>query len=176
MIATYGNIGPGLLNGGQFTPDPDCLSAAASTTFTPGSVASAFERIPLPHLTSIAQPAGKTLVNFDTVFHVDAEPLTRSLILLGQHVELKIVPSSFRWTFGDGEISTTTKPGAAYPTKDVVHRYQHVGSVQHHVEVTWTARWSLNGGAFQDVPGSVTTTGPETELRIVEATPNLSGG
>jgi len=156
-----------------------CIPNAASEsepTVTAATVASAFERIPLPNLTSIAQPADKTLVNFDTVFHAIAEPLTRSLTLLGQHVELKIAPNRFLWVFGDGETLTTQTPGAAYPVKDVLHRYQRTGSVQHHVEVTWTARWSLNGGAFQDVPGRVTTTGPQSGLRIVEATPNLSGG
>ena len=149
---------------------------AAAPQVTPALVARAFQRIPLPALRAITQPADKTLVNFDTIFHVDATPLHRTLTLLGQRVELAIKPSTYRWVHGDGTTSVTHTPGAAYPAKDVVHRYQqaHV-TVRQHVEIVWTARWSLNGGAYQDVDGTVTTVGPATALRVAEATPVLSG-
>jgi hypothetical protein len=139
-------------------------------------VARAFQRIPLPTLRALTQPADKTLVNFDTIFYVQAEPLHRTLNLLGQRVELAITPATFRWVHGDGTTAVTHTPGAAYPAKDVVYRYQkaHV-TVAQHVEIVWTARWSLNGGPFQDVDGTVTTVGPETPLRVAEATPALSG-
>ena len=143
---------------------------------TPELVARAFQRIPLPSLRAKTQPEGKTLINFDTIFYVDAQPLHRTLNLLGQRVELEITPSTFRWVHGDGTTAVTQTAGAAYPAKDIVYRYQqaHV-TVRHHVEIVWTARWSLNGGAYQDVPGTVTTVGPETALRVAEATPALSG-
>jgi hypothetical protein len=148
----------------------------AAATVTPAMVARAFQRIPLPALRAITQPADKTLINFDTIFRVEATPLHRTLNLLGQRVELAITPSTFRWVHGDGTTAVTDTPGAAYPAKEVVYRYQqaHV-TVMHHVEIVWTARWSLNGGPFQDVDGTVTTIGPDTALRIAEATPALSG-
>jgi hypothetical protein len=167
------------LKNGQWVPlEIFCLTAPpdASPQVTPDLVARAFQRIPLPKLRSLTQPEGKTLVNFDTIFHVDAQTLTRQLTLLGQRVELRIKPSSFRWVHGDGTTAVTTTPGAAYPSKQVVHRYQqaHV-TVSHHVEVVWTAEWRLNGGGWQPVPGSVTTVGPETQLTVAEAVPALSG-
>jgi len=139
-------------------------------------VLQAFQRIPLPHLRSVTQPDEKTLVNFDTIFYVQAAPLHRTLTLLGQRVELAITPATYRWVHGDGTTSVTHTPGAAYPAKTVVYRYQraHV-TVRQHVEIVWTARWSLNGGPYQDVDGTVTTVGPATALRIAEATPALSG-
>jgi hypothetical protein len=143
---------------------------------TPDLVARAFQRIPLPALRAQTQPADKTLINFDTIFYVEAEPLHRTLNLLGQRVQLEITPSTFRWVHGDGTTTETHTPGAAYPAKDVVYRYQqaHV-TVRHHVEIVWTARWSLNGGAYQPVAGTVTTVGPDTPLTVAEATPALSG-
>jgi hypothetical protein len=155
---------------------PDPVDVTAQPQVTPALVARAFQRIPLPRLRAVTQPADKTLVNFDTIFYVQAEPLRRTLTLLGQRVELAITPSTFRWVHGDGTTAVTHTPGAAYPAKDIVHRYQqaHV-VVRQHVEIVWTARWRLNGGAFQDVPGTVTTVGPDTPLRIAEATPALSG-
>ena len=62
---------------------------------TPGMVLAAFRRIPLPLLRSHSQPANKTLINFDTIFFTQAEPLTRQLTLLGQRVRLEIKPSRF---------------------------------------------------------------------------------
>jgi hypothetical protein len=170
----------GLHNGqweslGQFCRN-DTPGAVNPPQVTPADVARAFQRIPLPALRAKTQPADKTLINFDTIFYVEAAPLHRTLTLLGQRVELEITPSTFRWVHGDGTTAETTTPGAAYPAKVVVYRYQqaHV-TVQHHVEVMWTARWSLNGGPYQDVAGTVTTVGPDTPLRVAEATPALSG-
>lgn len=148
----------------------------ATPTVTPALVARAFQRIPLPELRAITQPEDKTLINFDTIFRVDAQPLQRTLTLLGQRVELAITPSTFRWVHGDGTTAVTRTPGAAYPAKDVVHRYQQADvTVQHHVEIVRTARWRLNGGAYQDVDGTVTTVGPATPLEVAEAVPALSG-
>ncbi|RNM16341.1 hypothetical protein [Nocardioides pocheonensis] len=149
---------------------------AAQPQVTPADVARAFQRIPLPALRAKTQPADKTLINFDTIFYVEATPLHRTLTLLGQRVDLEITPATFRWVHGDGTTTETTTPGAAYPAKDVLYRYQqaHV-TVQHHVEIVWTARWSLNGGPYQDVAGTVTTVGPDTPLQVAEATPALSG-
>ena len=136
----------------------------------------AFRRIPLPSLRSQSQPDDKTLINFDTIFFTRAEPLTRQLTLLGQRVRLEITPSRFEWVHGDGTTATTTTPGAPYPAKDIVHRYADAHrTVAHRVVVTWSAEYSLNGGALQPVNGTVTTTGPATPLRVAEASPALSG-
>lgn len=167
----------GFRDGEWFPLQSACRGGSNSPTITPSTVATAFRRIPLPELHSITQPATKTLVNFDTIFYVEAETFDRSIRLLGQDVDLTITPSRFRWTFGDGTEQVTTTPGHAYPATTLTHRYQraHV-TVEHQVEVTWTATWRVNNGPWQDVPGSVTITGPSTRLRIAEAVPLLSGG
>ena len=149
---------------------------APTQQLTAAMVARAFQHVPLPGLETHVQPRDKTLVNFDTIFYTDAQPLKRTLTLLGQRVTLQITPSSFTWTYGDGSVATTSGPGAPYPSKEVTHRYPHAHTtVAAHVAVTWTARYSVNGGALQPVDGTVTTTGPDTALRIAEAVPALSG-
>ena len=157
-------------------PPAAVAAAAAPPQVTDAMVLAAFRRIPVPELRSISQPDDTTLVNFDTIFHVQADGFTETVTLLGQRVRLEIEPSSFRWEHGDGTSATTSTPGAAYPSKEVVHRYQdaHV-TVRHRVVVTWTAQWSLNGGPLRPVSGTVTTTGPTTALRVAEAVPALSG-
>ena len=170
----------GLHNGdweslGQYCRD-DITGMTSPAQVSPALVARAFQSIPLPALRAVTQPAGKTLINFDTIFYVQAGALHRTLTLLGQRVELAITPSTFRWVHGDGTTAVTHTAGAAYPAKEVVYRYQqaHV-TVMQHVEIVWTATWSLNGGPSQDVDGTVTTVGPATALRVAEAIPALSG-
>jgi hypothetical protein len=159
---------------GSTAPAP--VGAPPAPVVTPAMVLQAFKRVPVPSYRAHTQPAGKTLVNFDTIFYTDAQPLTRNVVLLGQNVRLEIKPSTFTWVHGDGTTATTSTPGAAYPAKDIVYRYAHAHrTVQEHVEIVWTAQYSLNGGPLQDVAGTVTTIGPATPLRIAEATPALSG-
>ncbi|GAB3250790.1 hypothetical protein GCM10027425_08370 [Alteromonas gracilis] len=158
-------------------PDPAAPAAApAPPQITQAMVRRAFEQVPVPELSSQTQPVDKTLVNFDTIFYVDAQPMTETVTLLGQQVTLFIEPSTYRWDHGDGSEVTTYSPGAAYPSKEIVHRYMNAReTVRHQVSIDWTATYSVNGGPAQPVPGTVTTVGPETPLRISEAAPALSG-
>jgi hypothetical protein len=143
---------------------------------TPGHVLSALRRIGLPRLETHVQPEATTLVNFDTIFHTEPEPVALSLTILGQGVEVVATPSRYHWVFGDGASATTDSPGSPYPDKTVVHRYSDARVTVHpHVEVTYTARFRVSGGAWQDIAETVTTVGPDTSLRIAEATPLLSG-
>ncbi len=155
---------------------PPAAPAAALPRITAGLVLRAFQRIPVPHLRSQTQPDDKTLVNFDTIFYVDAAQFQRTVTLLGRRVTLEITPSTFLWRHGDGTSTSTSNPGARYPSKDVVYRYQKAHrTVAHSVMIVWTARYRVGDGAWQPVPGTVTTTGPTTDLRIAEATPVLTG-
>jgi hypothetical protein len=143
---------------------------------TPGLVLNAIRRIGLPAVTAHTQPAGKTLVNFETIFYAQPETFTRTLTLLGQRVDVEATPSQYVWHHGDGTSAATTSPGAPYPAKDIVYEYTdaHI-TVQASVDVTYMARFRVSGGAWQAIPDTVTIAGPPTDLRISEATAVLSG-
>ena len=176
QVAAGGETPLGFVCSGNGAPPAVAAAAPLPPQVTDAMVLAAFRRVPVPELRSQSQPGDKTLVNFDTIFFTEAEPLTRTVTILGQSVRLEIEPSSFTWEHGDGTSTTTRGPGAPYPAKDVVHRYAdaHV-TVQHRVVVTWSAQWSLNNGPLQPVAGTVTTAGPATPLRVAEASPSLSG-
>ena len=143
---------------------------------TPGMVAAALTRVPLPAAALKVQPAnGRTLVNFETNFYTELQPLDRTITLLGQQVALHIVPSQFGWRFGDGGSLTTAEPGSPYPQLDVTHSYLKKGRVAPSVDTTYTAQFSVNGGPWQEVPGSVTIAGEPVELEVLTATPTLVG-
>lgn len=143
---------------------------------TPGLVAAALRAIPLPpSALQVQPPNGRTLVNFDTNFFTATREFDRTVVLLGQRVELHIVPSSFTWQFGDGESATTSDPGAPYPELDVTHTYLQKGLVGPSVDTTYTAQFRVGGGPWRDVPGSVTIAGAPVDLQVLTATPTLVG-
>ncbi len=116
--ADVGACGAALaLNPAACAPPPPPAPAAppAAPALTAGRVLQAFQRIPLPHLRSVTQPDEKTLVNFDTIFYVDADQFQRTLTLLGRHVTLAITPSTFTWHHGDGTTRRHERPGRAVP-------------------------------------------------------------
>ena len=145
-------------------------------TVTPAMVLSELRRVGLPALEVAVQPAGRTLVNLDTIFHTQPRPVDVDLTILGQAVEVEATPASYVWSFGDGASLTTQTPGAAYPSRDVVHRYTDAGvTVRPAVSVVYGARFRVGGGAWQAVNGTVTIPGPAQGLEVAEAKPVLSG-
>jgi hypothetical protein len=143
---------------------------------TPALVLQALRQIGLPSVEARTQPEGKTLVNFDTIFYTEPPTFTRTITLLGQRVDVRATPARYTWDHGDGTTAATTTPGRPYPAKDVTHQYARAHqTVQASVDVTYSARFRVNGGAWQDIPDTVTIAGPPTPLRITEATPVLSG-
>ncbi|WP_336560953.1 MULTISPECIES: hypothetical protein [unclassified Nocardioides] len=149
---------------------------AAPPQITNAMVARAFKRIPLPASTLVVQPpGGETLVNFATNFYTEAAPFERSVTLVGQRVDLRIRPSGFGWSFGDGTATRTTTPGAAYPALDVTHEYARAGRVGPSVDTTYSADFRVNGGPWEPVVGTVTMTGAPVALQVRTASPTLVG-
>jgi hypothetical protein len=139
-------------------------------------VLNALREIGLPALRAHTQPEDKTLVNFATIFYARPHSFVRTITLLGQQVHVEATPTSYAWHYGDGSSTTTSTPGAPYPAKDITHNYAdaHV-TVQTSVDVTYSARFQVGGGGWQDIPETVTIAGPASALRISEATALLSG-
>lgn len=134
------------------------------------------QRVGLPSLEVRVQPAERTLVNFDTNFYAEPEAFERQLTLLGQGVEVRAEPVEFAWSFGDGTTDATESPGAPYPDLEVTHAYTDADvTVEPSVAVTYTAEFRVGAGEWQQIPETVTISGPPVSLRVVEATPVLSG-
>lgn len=171
------NAGWALLGSQCFGRPPTAADLPApQPTVTPALVLNAIKQIGLPSLEAETQPSDKTLVNFETIFYTEPQEFTRTVTLLGQSVDIEATPSEYTWDHGDGTTLTTSTPGAPYPSKEITHSYTdaHV-TVAPRVDVTYTARFRVNGGGWQDIDETVTIAGPPTALRISEATALLSG-
>ena len=150
--------------------------AAAPPQVTPGMVLTAMRSVGLPSLRAITQPRTKTLVNFPTNFYTQPRAFAATVTLLGQSVLIRATPVSFTWHYGDGTTTSSTTPGAPYPTLDITHKYTDAHLTVHpSVDVTYTGRFQVAGGPSRAIPGTVTIPGPTVPLRIAEAVPVLSG-
>jgi hypothetical protein len=173
-FTTYVTEGGVVVNGGDNCPTSEAVAALPNVT--PGLVLSALRRIGLPESDlQIQPPGGRTLVNFDTNFYTDNAEFTRTVTLLGRHVELRIWPARFGWRFGDGASRWSESPGAAYPDLEITHRYRSKGRVAPSVDTTYAAQFRVEGGPWRDVAGTVTIPGRPEGLRVVTARPVLVG-
>ncbi len=134
-----------------------CASAA---DVTPGSVLSAFRRLPLAPSPLVVQPdRGWVLVNKPTVVYADGGPQTLTTTILGTAVTIAATPTSYAWDFGDGATLTTTDPGSPWPAGTLTHTYAKVGGHSLTLTTTWSATYTVAGDpAVRDVPGTATTT------------------
>jgi hypothetical protein len=144
---------------------------------TPGQVLEAMRRLKWPASPLIVQPPdGLTLVNFDTNFYTTGtSPVTRTVTLLGQRITIEATPSEYHWSFGDERSLDTIHPGAAYPALDITHNYLRIGTYAVSLDTTYSGRYRVGNGPWQDIPGTVTVQGTPETLRAIEATPKLVG-
>lgn len=142
---------------------------------TPGEILTAVKTIGLPSLKINIQPGEETLVNLDTIFFARPQPFQRSVTLLGYEIDLVADPVGYTWQHGDGTSHTTSKPGGAYPSKDVTYRYQQSADNLHpSVDVTYAVRYRVDGGGWQNLGQTLRATGPAGDLDVREATPVLA--
>jgi hypothetical protein len=143
---------------------------------TPAMILSAAKRLGLPALEVRVQPAGKTLVNFPTIFYTRPRPFDHTITLLGQSIEIRAQPAQYEWLFGDGQTLAGDRPGRPYPAKDITHTYADAHLTVHpRVDVTYSIRYRIGGSGWEQLADTVTVPGPAASLRIAEATPVLSG-
>jgi len=136
----------------------------------------------LPHPQIGTAPAGGvSLVNIETVLWVDTKPdLTLGTVtLLGYRVTLRAHLERVDWSFGDQASATTAGPGKAYTKSDPCktadcpdyfgHVYRQTGHLTIGAQLTWTGEFQVDGGAWQEIAGTVTAPATGRPIHIREA-------
>ena len=146
--------------GGGAAPDPG-LAVAVRDAFT--------KLVPQVGIGRAGQE-GVSLVNVETLYWLDT-PVTVDLgaaVLLGQRVDLLATVTSVRWDFGDGQSGTSQGPGRAFTSADLCGTPSCPGWFGHTYTVTttqpltvtatatWSGRYSVAGGPFAAIAGTVT--------------------
>lgn len=113
--------------------------------------------LPIPDIVIEANPS-TGLVALPSWFWLDGydgSPISSSDALPGVAVEVEVEPLVYRWSFGDGTTAETTSLGQRYPAEsDIRHVYEQSslavgGAYAVTVEVTFSARYRVNGGAWE---------------------------
>ncbi|MGH9644598.1 MAG: hypothetical protein ACRD3Q_19515 [Terriglobales bacterium] len=126
-------------------------------------------------------PNTTTLANFPNIFWSDVKSYEAPTDITVANVRLKLLPVKYVWSFGDGETMTLTDPGKAYDpnlikvTQDAdkyyknIHRYASLGTFNVTLTVVFDGQYSVDGGDWTDIAGSVQATSPPHSLVVKEA-------
>ena len=99
----------------------------------------------LPTLQVAYQPVGKALPKVPVIFFTDLPSFfNKDFKILGQNVSVNLEPKSL-WSFGDGSILVTDKPGRPYPAKDITHSYLVPGTYTVAVATIWDGSFTVDG-------------------------------
>ncbi|MFI6424910.1 PKD domain-containing protein [Promicromonospora sp. NPDC050880] len=160
----------------ELVEEEACLTEARQQIDIPAAAARAFQEMQIePSSLTVQPPDGWTLVNVDTIAYTDGESRTTSTELFGIPVDIRAVPSSYTWNFGDGSPAfSTADPGAPYPTHTISHAYSKQGSATISLTTTWRGQFRIAGDStWRDVAGEATTASSSGSLDIVEARARL---
>jgi hypothetical protein len=136
---------------------------------SPDEVFRYFQALPLPQLVARQQPPGNALVGLPVIFFTDSAPAqTFTVDIRGFAVVIQAAATGFTWHTGDGKDITTTDPGKPYPDQTITHDYAS-GTYTASLTTTWGARYTVDGGPPQQVPGTTTTDGPATTFAVLQA-------
>nr|WP_283774670.1 PKD domain-containing protein [Brachybacterium equifaecis] len=124
-----------------------------------------FASLPVQPLPAHAGPPDGWLpVNMDLVLYAETAEQTLPTTLLGIPVEVRAIPSQYTWDLGDGTTITTDRPGRPFPALDVTHTYRYEGWYDITLTTTFRGQFSVNGGPWQDIDGTIDIASPPVEI------------
>lgn len=153
------------------------VAPGARPTISMADIRAQFMRTPWAKPQISSQPAGNvTLVNLKTFYRVNwstqgfgpGEVDVSNLLGFTVRIRPKVV--GFTYVFGDGDtFGPTTSTGGVYPDGDVTHTYRKRGEYPVRVQTTWGADFSIDGSTWDEIPDTVTVSGPSTTITVREA-------
>jgi hypothetical protein len=159
----------------------DCEAKNAAPQVTALLVMQQVRRlVPHPKI-GVAPPGGATLVNVQTLLWADtpADQPLGTVTLLGHRVALRVHVERVDWDFGDGQSDTTDGPKPKYDPADDCHTvtcpgywghvYVATGPMTIAASITWSGRYRIDGGAWQDIPDTVTGPTATAALTVKQA-------
>ncbi|GAA1491382.1 PKD domain-containing protein [Brachybacterium sacelli] len=124
-----------------------------------------FAKLPIKAMSAHAGPeAGWIPVNMDVVLYATGESQMLQTELLGTPVAVRAVPTEYEWDMGDGNTLVTSDPGKPFPSRDVATTYSSEGWYDITLTTTFTGQFSVDGGEWQDIVGTVTVESDPVEL------------
>lgn len=165
-------------------PAAQVVAAAARPVLTVTAIRQAFRQVAFARPELHVQPEGDvTLVNLPTYFEVrwptrGVQPTEVATIdILGRSVRIRPLARSFLYRFGDGaRLGPTADPGGVYPSGTVRHTYSRPTTARANVTITYGGEFSVDQGPWQQVGDTITLTGPDKGVQVLEARARLEAG
>ncbi|WP_247650054.1 hypothetical protein [Clavibacter capsici] len=139
----------------------------------------------LPHDASLrSQPKGWAVAGTPANFLTDAVSNVIDGQLLNRPAQVRFVPVSFTWNYGDGTISTTDGPGASwkqlgqqdFTTTDTSHVYPTMGDRQVTLTIAYAPSYRFDGGGWQQIPGTLPVQVVPVTIHVLQGSTVLVGG
>lgn len=154
---------------GPVTPDP-------TSPGTPTITITDLARFAPPPVLAATEPGNIGIADMPANFVATATAETQDGVLFGIPFQVRFIPETYEYTYGDGTAATVTSPGrtwadlgqAQFTPTPTSHVYREPGTYLADVDVRYSAEVDLGGG-WQPIAGRVTTDGPAQEIRIYEA-------
>ncbi|MGV3148899.1 MULTISPECIES: hypothetical protein [Rothia] len=132
-----------------------------------------FDTFPIAPATPHQEKAPHTLKNYNTNFWADPNPQEFTRTINGQNVTLRATPVTYTFTYGDGSVlGPTSYPGQALgediwdqPTS-TSHQYAEPGDYQFTLTTTYRGEYSVEGGPWQVIDGTVSRTSEPQLVRV----------
>ena len=108
----------------------------------------------LPTLQVAYQPEGAALTRVPLIFFTDLPPFfNKTIRIVGVNVKVSLKPQSL-WSFGDGSVLVTSKPGHPYPSTEITHSYSAPGTYAVVVATLWRGTFEVEG-VKKEIPGVI---------------------
>ncbi|WP_158027174.1 hypothetical protein [Gleimia coleocanis] len=157
------------------TPPP--TNAETNTPTTPNPIDTAittlFTTTPTPQTLNTQPSQGWAIINIPSIFYTTNTPQTQTLDSELGNVNIKWIPQSYTYNFGDGTQLQTQDPGSPYPNQTVTHPYNKTGIYYPTLTTTWDAEVTLNNITLR-FNGTHQTQSPPLKLEILKAHQDLT--
>lgn len=118
-----------------------------------------FATLEIPEPTvQIGPPSGYLPIGLEAIAYTDAAVVEKQTTILNTPVTIKAIPMSYEWHFGDGTILSSSFPGKAHPARDISMRYRGEGWYEAHLVIQYAGEYSVNGGEFKPINGTISKT------------------
>lgn len=118
-----------------------------------------FENQPIKPASLTMDNAPNSLKNYNTNIFAKSGEQRFNDNIMGENVEIKAIPISYTFNYGDGTTVTTTNPGYSVGSQWDVrtptsHQYKKPGKYTYTVTTTFRGEFRVPGGPWQVVPGT----------------------
>lgn len=119
-----------------------------------------------------SQPGRHTLKGSETNIYAEPADQSFSIEIVGKKVDIRVKPSEYRWSYGDGTSLVTAVPGGPVPEarwgeKTVTsHVFMATGDVSVGLTTVFTGEFSVDGGPFQPIAGNAPVPSTPKSLSI----------